>query len=115
MRRRLAILLGALTLAVAAAASAAADPSNGAFVIDLACNGESLTVVSIGQAHNAAFQVVGSTSVAVLVGLTAYDTEGNLVIQFLKPGHQHQQLTTCDFVGPGSGFGTAVILFTPAG
>jgi hypothetical protein len=104
-----------LALAGSAAGGAAADPANG-FVIHLSCsNGKTVDMVSIAQAQNTGFQVVGSTSVVVVVGLTGYDLNGDLVVDYLRPGHQNQQLTACTFVAPGFGSGTAEVLYTPIG
>jgi hypothetical protein len=113
--RRLALIAAVLALAGSVAGTASADPAKG-YVIHLSCNnGQSVDIVSIGQANNDAFQVVGSTSVVVLVGLTSYDLSGNLVLSFLRPGHQNQQLTKCNYIAPGFGYGTAEALFTPIG
>lgn len=113
--QRFVLILAVLALAGAVAGGASADPAKG-YVIHLRCdNGEAVDIVSIGQANNNAFQVVGDTSVSVLVGLTAYDLNGDLIVTFLRPGHENQQLTHCDFVAPGFGFGTSEVLFTPMG
>ena len=113
--RILALTAALLALAASFAGRAAADPAKG-YVINLSCgNGQKVDVVSISQASNDAFQVVASTSVVVLVGLTAYDLNGNLLASFLRPGHENQQLTSCAFVAPGFGYGTSVVLFTPVG
>lgn len=84
---------------------AAGQPTKNVLPVELTCGGETFDIVAPGGGHSAAGLFVGSTSVAVLMGI-----DGQLI-----PGFSEDDLTTCTAVLPGGESFTAHVLIMPRG
>jgi hypothetical protein len=116
MRHALGLLtvIGALG-ALALSPGAGADPTNHfteSFTI--LCGGHAIVIVSKPGSSNAVtFDGRPSTSVSVLFGLHVTDADGNIVVDFRKPGNQPVQTCT-DTSWPAGFTATAYTIITPA-
>jgi hypothetical protein len=116
MRHVLAsLVLGALLALGVLAPGAGADPIRHFDVtFDIICGGNTLTIIS-KPGSSAVVTVNGepSNSVSILVGLRLVDDQGNVVVDFRKPGNQPVQTCT-DTSAPPGWTATATTLITPA-
>jgi hypothetical protein len=113
-------MLGLLTLvgalgALSLSPGAGADPTHHfteSFTI--LCGGHAIVIISKPGSSNAVtFDGRSSTSVSVLFGLHVTDADGNVVVDFRKPGNPPVQTCT-DTSWPAGFTATAETLITPA-
>jgi hypothetical protein len=116
MRHFLASLaLGAVVALSVLAPGAGADPTRHFDVtFDIICGGNTISIIS-KPGSSAAVTVNGqpSNSVSILFGLRIVDDQGNVVVDFRKPGNQPVQTCT-DTSAPPGWTATATTLITPA-
>jgi hypothetical protein len=104
LMRRIAVVASAVAaLFVALPGVTTAAPANNVLPVQLTCGGETFDLVVPANGRASAGLHVGSTSVAVLMGV-----EG----EFIVPGFSEDDLTRCTAVLPGESF-TALVLITP--
>jgi hypothetical protein len=117
MRRVLAVVCVAVIGALSALApSAGADPTNHFDVtFTIICGGKALEIVAKpGSSNVVTVNGQPSTQVSVLFGLHVTDAQGNVVVDFRKPGNQPVQTCT-DTSWPSGWTATAETIITPAG
>ena len=116
MRRSLALLFTSMLLAFGALASGAgADPTNHFTVtFTIICGGNDLAIVAKpGSSNVVTVNGQPSTSVSVLFGLHVVDDQGNVVVDFRRPGHQPVQSCT-DTSWPSGWTASAYSIISPA-
>lgn len=104
-----------LAAALAAAPSAGADPTaHWDVTFTIVCGGKLLEIVSKpGSSNVVTVNGSPSTQVSILFGLHVTDDQGNVVIDFRKPGNPPVQTCT-DVSWPNGWTATAETIITPA-
>jgi len=116
MRRLIACMFASALLGLMVLApGAGADPTNHFTVsFTIICGGQSLVIVSKpGSSNVITVNGQSSTSVSVLFGLHVTDDQGNVVVDFQKPGNPPVQTCT-DTSWPSGWTATAETIITPA-
>ena len=117
MRRVLPVVCVAVIGALSALApNAGADPTNHFDVtFTIICGGNALEIVAKpGSSNVVTVNGQPSTQVSVLFGLHVTDDQGNVVVDFRKPGNQPVQTCT-DTSWPSGWTATADTIITPVG